>query len=198
MKRFVLAFCLIASTFMMSGCYTLNHNVGTGASPDSPKVAGARQWYVLWGLVPINHVDGGAMAKEKGLSTNYTIKSQMSVLDFIINCFTNFVTVQSRSVGVMGSASAPAAVAAPAALPAAGPDEMSLGNQAMQAKDYPGAVKHYQAATAASPNSAAAFQGLGTAYYYAGQKKEALAAFQTSLKLNPSNTALANTIKSMQ
>lgn len=198
MKRFTTMLCLAASVVMLSGCYTLKHNIGTGASPDAPTVAGARQWYVLWGLVPINHVDGGAMAKEKGLSTNYTVKSQMSVLDFIINCFTNFVTVQSRSVNVIGSPSASAAIAAPAALPVASADELSLGNQAMQVKDFQGAIKHYQAATMARPNSAEAFQGLGTAYYYAGQKKEALAAFQTSLKLNPSNAALANTVKSMQ
>jgi hypothetical protein len=57
----------------------------------------ARQWYILWGLVPINTVDTKAMA---GDATDYQIQTQTSFLDIVINLFTNIVTVSSRTVEV--------------------------------------------------------------------------------------------------
>jgi hypothetical protein len=56
-----------------------------------------RQWHVLWGLVPINTVDTAAMS---GGADNYTVHTETSVLDFVINLFTSIVTVNSRTVTV--------------------------------------------------------------------------------------------------
>lgn len=57
----------------------------------------ARQWYVLWGLVPINDVDTNAMA---GQSTDYEITTSVTVVDFIINAIGSYVTVNCRTVEV--------------------------------------------------------------------------------------------------
>ena len=81
---------------VLSGCMTHIHNVGRGAQGN--EVTEKRQWYILWGLVPIaNAPDTTEMA---GSATDYTIKSELTVLDGIINFFTSIVTVNSRTVTV--------------------------------------------------------------------------------------------------
>ena len=97
--RLAFAVLLVAT---LSGCSTLNHNIGSGA-PNGTEVASDRQWYILWGLVPLNNVDGGQMAKSKGLSNNYTIQSQTTFLDGIINFITSIVTVSGQTVRVLAS-----------------------------------------------------------------------------------------------
>jgi hypothetical protein len=79
----------------IAGCFTLNHVVGDGAKGNT--VVDARQWYILWGLVPLNTVDSKTMA---GGVKDYTVKSQHTVLDFVMNIFTGFVTVYSQTVEV--------------------------------------------------------------------------------------------------
>ena len=54
-----------------------------------------RQWYVLYGLVPINEVDTNAMA---GAATDYEIMTQHTGLDVIINIFTGAISINSRTV----------------------------------------------------------------------------------------------------
>ncbi len=96
MKRTVMAvLCAAFLAFSTTGCYTLNHTVNGGAK--GHQTTAARQWYALWGLIPINSVDGGKMA---GGAASYSIKSQMSVVDFLINIVTGMVTVYSRTVEV--------------------------------------------------------------------------------------------------
>jgi hypothetical protein len=56
-----------------------------------------RQWYILWGLVPLNNVDTYHMA---GGTKDYEIKTEASALDVIISIFTGIVTVNSRTVTV--------------------------------------------------------------------------------------------------
>jgi tetratricopeptide (TPR) repeat protein len=80
------------------------------------------------------------------------------------------------------------------AAPAGAADAIALGNQAMTAKDYNGAVQDYQNAVNANPNSVAAYQGLGTAYYYLGQKPQAISAYEKAVQLDPSNTRLSNLV----
>ena len=85
--------CFLAGSF--AACYTNTHVVGKGAQGNTTE--SARQWYVLWGLVPINAVSSKAMA---GGASDYTITTQMSFLDFVIGAFTGIVTVQCSSVEV--------------------------------------------------------------------------------------------------
>jgi len=91
-KSFLAVFLLV---FLLSSCMTLTHVVGNGAS--SGVSTEKKQWYALWGLVPINTVDSKAMASG---STNYTIKSQVKFIDYVISAFTSIVTVNVQTVSV--------------------------------------------------------------------------------------------------
>lgn len=88
----VLTLCV---ALVASGCMTHVHVVGEGAK--GGVVEQERQWYALWGLIPINKVDAKEMAKG---AKDYTIKTEQSPLDVIINIATGFVTVYSRTVEV--------------------------------------------------------------------------------------------------
>lgn len=79
----------------LSSCFTLEHTVGNGAQTGVEDTQ--RQWYVLWGLVPLNDVDTKAMA---GGASDYTIKSERTFLDSVIGIFTGFVTIYPQSVTV--------------------------------------------------------------------------------------------------
>lgn len=95
MKRITSVFLLVVLIFLMTGCAAHIHEVGNGAQGNNTMEA--RQWYVLWGLVPINDVDSADMA---GDAADYTIKTEQSALDVIINLFTSYITVVSRTVTV--------------------------------------------------------------------------------------------------
>ena len=96
MHRFIRQIAVLAvTTVLLGGCFTMNHVVGEGAKTGVTKTD--RQWYALWGLVPINTVDTKAMA---GSATQYTIKTEYTPLDFVINIFTSFVTIESMTVEV--------------------------------------------------------------------------------------------------
>ena len=77
------------------GCSTHVHKVGNG--PQGNDMMELRQWYVLWGIIPINQVDTNSMA---GAATDYEITTEHTALDFVINIFTGLVTVNSRTVTV--------------------------------------------------------------------------------------------------
>jgi hypothetical protein len=95
MKRVISLVMIFVMLSFATGCYTLTHQVGDGAQ--SSQTETSRQWYVLWGLVPLNDVDSKDMA---GDAEDYTITSQITPLDFIINIFTGWVTVYSQTVKV--------------------------------------------------------------------------------------------------
>ena len=80
---------------VMVGCAAHVHTIGAG--PQGWTTDQQRQWYVLWGLVPINTVDTSEMA---GGISNYEIKTELSPLDCLINIFTTYVSVISRTVTV--------------------------------------------------------------------------------------------------
>jgi len=86
---------LLGVMFLFASCMTHVHTVGSGAQGNTKMEE--RQWFVLWGLVPINEVDSHEMA---GDAENYTITTEQATLDVIINLFTSYVTVVSRTVTV--------------------------------------------------------------------------------------------------
>lgn len=86
---------LVVVMLVSTGCMTHKHVIGAG--PKTGAVEQERAWYILWGLVPLNNVDTKVMAKG---ATDYEIKTEQAVLDVIINIFTGFVTVYSRTVEV--------------------------------------------------------------------------------------------------
>lgn len=95
MKAFRLFFFALALTMMISSCYTLEHTVGNGAK--TGMTVEKKQWYALFGLVPINEVDSKAMA---GGAQDYNIKSQVTFIDYVISAFTGIVTVVVQTVEV--------------------------------------------------------------------------------------------------
>ncbi len=80
---------------VMTSCFTQEHIVGKGASGSD--ATSQRQWFILWGLVPLNSVDSKGMAAG---ATNYTIKTEESLIDGIIGIFTGIVTIAPRTVTV--------------------------------------------------------------------------------------------------
>jgi hypothetical protein len=95
MKKVMAAILLVVFCFVLVGCYTIEHQVGkgtqTGVSVEK------KQWFILWGLVPINDVNTNQMS---GGATDYTIKTEQNVVDVVIGIFTGFVTVYPRTVTV--------------------------------------------------------------------------------------------------
>ena len=97
LRKFSAAVLILGILFVI-GCSTHVHKVGNGAqSNDMNDMIETRQWYVLFGLVPINEVDTNVMA---GAATDYEITTELTALDFIINVFTGMVSVSSRTVTV--------------------------------------------------------------------------------------------------
>lgn len=94
LKRYS-AILMIACMLLVIGCATHVHKVGNGAQ--GYDVSSARQWYILWGLVPINEVDTNAMA---GGASDYEITTSLTVIDILIGAVASSVTVSSRSVSV--------------------------------------------------------------------------------------------------
>jgi hypothetical protein len=94
-KRLASVLVPLALTATLSGCYTLDHRVGAGAQ--SGAESEERQWYALFGLVPLNDVDSNALAAG---ATSYDVHSEISPLDFLINLFTGWVTIYSQTVTV--------------------------------------------------------------------------------------------------
>ena len=85
---------LIVGILFVVGCATHIHKVGNGAQGND--MMEARQWYVLFGLVPLNEVNTQAMA---GGANDYEIRTTQTVLDSIITSITS-VLVSSRTVTV--------------------------------------------------------------------------------------------------
>ena len=95
MFRKLSAVFLIVAMLFVIGCAAHTHKVGNGAQ--GTDIVEARQWYVLWGLVPINDVDTNAMA---GGATDYEITTQVTVIDFVISAVLGNISINCRSVAV--------------------------------------------------------------------------------------------------
>lgn len=96
LKKIITAMLLIVVVFYAFGCFTHSHVVGKG--PKSSQVMEEKQWYVLWGLVPLNKIDTNTMA---GKADDYTIETSTQFLDFVIGAFTGIVSVYPRTVKVI-------------------------------------------------------------------------------------------------
>lgn len=89
------ALLLIVGMLFVIGCATHTHVVGNGAQ--GTDIIESRQWYVLWGMVPINDVDTAAMAGE---ATDYEIITEVNLLDAVINTVLSEVSIYCRTVTV--------------------------------------------------------------------------------------------------
>lgn len=80
---------------LLIGCTANVHMIGDG--PKGGAVVKQKQWYALFGLVPLNQVDSKAMAAG---AEDYQIKTVYNADDILISIFTNYVTVSCRTVEV--------------------------------------------------------------------------------------------------
>ncbi len=103
MNNKLITITLIISMLFIS-CATHLHTVGYG--PQTGAKATARQYYLLWGLVPLNTVDTNEMA---GTDINgnqiedYEIQTQFGAVDIAINWISIITTgwfISSRTVTV--------------------------------------------------------------------------------------------------
>lgn len=81
--------------FFFIGCAAHTHIVGTGAK-GGEKVS-AKQWYALYGLIPLNKVDTQQMA---GGASDYTIKTKQDITDILLGCVVGILTFGTRTVTV--------------------------------------------------------------------------------------------------
>ena len=94
-KSLTVLLIAVIMTCSLSSCFTNSHIVGEG--PKGNTKVEERQWFALWGLIPLNKVETNKMA---GGATNYEVKSTFSFLDMVIGAFTQIVTVYPRTVEV--------------------------------------------------------------------------------------------------
>ena len=98
MKRVKKTVAMLALSVIMLvavGCSTHIHTVGDG--PQSQQVQSARQWFILFGLVPLNTVDTATMV---GDASDFEIKTQTAPIDILIGIPASYITVSSRTVTV--------------------------------------------------------------------------------------------------
>lgn len=93
-RKLSVVFLIVAMLFVI-GCAAHVHKVGKGAQGND--ITMERQWYVLWGLVPINDVDTNAIAEG---ATDYEITTSVTPLDFVINAVLGQVSINCRTVSV--------------------------------------------------------------------------------------------------
>ncbi|MDE0638791.1 MAG: hypothetical protein OXI43_23365 [Candidatus Poribacteria bacterium] len=98
LKRIAAMLC-IASVLFIVGCAAHVHNIGDGPPrPSRPQEEIVeRQWYLLWGLVPINEIDTNDIA---GDATDYQIVTSMTVVDWLVAVVLSPASIYSRTVVV--------------------------------------------------------------------------------------------------
>jgi len=96
MKKMIKIVTIVLLLFVFIGCATHIHKVGNG--PQSYNSQEERQWYILWGLVPLNDIDTNGMV---GDTKNYEITTEMTPLDILVGIPAGWVSVTSRTVTVV-------------------------------------------------------------------------------------------------
>ena len=76
---------LFALGIMLSSCNATMHTVGSGGKGDCKSVGQydvkKKQWYLFWGLLPLNKVDSKELV---GDAQNYTVRTTTSFGDGLI------------------------------------------------------------------------------------------------------------------
>lgn len=96
MKKMSVLIVVLLIASLAIGCAAHIHTVGKGPQLNEKK--NVRQYYFLWGLIPLNVVDTNAMA---GDASDYEIQTKTSFVDVLIGIPTSLITVQTRTVTVI-------------------------------------------------------------------------------------------------
>ena len=95
MRKMLTALVCALTLSMTAGCYTMNHTVGEGAR--GTQETSKRQWFALWGLVPITDTDSQDLA---GDAKDYTVETEFSIINILLNLVTTWVTITSQDMTV--------------------------------------------------------------------------------------------------
>lgn len=95
MKTTVNKIIICLTILLFIGCASHIHTVGAG--PQTGQVESARQWYILFGAIPLNNVDTNEMANG---AENYEIETATGFVDILISMPASYITVSSRTVTV--------------------------------------------------------------------------------------------------
>ena len=95
LKKITIFLVIMLTILFVFNCSTHIHTIGDG--PQTGEIKKERQWYILWGFVPLNDVVTNKMA---GKETDYEIKTEMEPVDLVITFFTQIITVNCRTVTV--------------------------------------------------------------------------------------------------
>lgn len=89
---------LVLSMLAVStGCYSHRHVVGGYSGMGTRQEF--REWYVLWGIVPIVEKDAEVQAYVAS-TDSYAITWEFTPIDVIIGIFTGIVTIGPRTVAI--------------------------------------------------------------------------------------------------
>tara|TARA_B100001250_G_scaffold411137_1_gene439105 strand:- start:842 stop:1126 length:285 start_codon:yes stop_codon:yes gene_type:complete len=92
MKKLILSFGIV---LFFGACATHTHVIGDGPSTGLSETK--RQYYALYGLVPLNKVDTNAMV---GDATGYRLETGAEAVDIIIGAVGGSLSITSRTVTV--------------------------------------------------------------------------------------------------
>ena len=92
MKKLILLFGIV---IFLGACATHTHVIGDG--PSTGLSEEQRQYYALYGLVPINKVDTKSMI---GDAKDYKLETSQQAVDVLIGAVGSTFTVTSRTVKV--------------------------------------------------------------------------------------------------
>ena len=93
-----LGLLLSVTILLLSACSTHSHVIGDG--PQTGVTETARQYYVLFGLVPLNKVDTNSMIDG---ATDYKLETGQQGMDVLISAAAGLIvptTISSRTVKV--------------------------------------------------------------------------------------------------
>ena len=92
MKKLFISSILV---LLLSACATHTHTIGDGPSTGLSETK--RQYYALYGLIPINKVDTNALV---GDSQDYRLETGVQAVDVLIGALGGSFTISSRTVKV--------------------------------------------------------------------------------------------------
>ena len=92
MKKLILSFGIV---LFFGACATHTHVIGDG--PSTGQTEEKRQYYALYGLVPLNKVDTNAMI---GDAEGFKLETGQQAVDVLIGAVGSSFTVTSRTVKV--------------------------------------------------------------------------------------------------
>ena len=99
MKKYIKLFIVGILAFSLFACTIHTHVVGSG--PSAGLTISARQYYILWGLIPLGR--GANTSAMAGDAANYAIETKSGGSDILIGIAANLIiptTISSRTVTV--------------------------------------------------------------------------------------------------